>query len=384
MCDGTRFLEAVGAVDRPIPLGDYSGKFIREGESYQAVVPDFLRSEASEERGDALQEIHYTPLTEPPFVPPIPDLAGERAAAERAAAQKAVEAMNRQRGPTVTTEEVDLDEDGCPLLPEGVAVREGFVLAWGTNAGQRRQYKAVLMAVRPIFPPLLVKYVGDENGSRNPLLLPEVRNSYVNLGDVSRWIPPEEREPSPAAAAIDPAAEGGGSSASGDAEAKASVDEGGPRRASSRSTRFVKPELQLLTEAGGVQLHLDPRRLADGYEGTGYRGVHDDYWHTGFKRDRPFVVVHDGAYQGRFATVEQAAVNYARLEMGMPPLVLEPQQKNRAAQVPAQQPQSTRKSSRSSSSKSKTLASVAADSSDEPHMTSAAAVPAKRQKGRAR
>ena len=103
--------------------------------------------------------------------------------------------MSRQRGPTVTTEEVTLDKDGCPLLPEGVALREGFVLAWGTNAGQRRQYKAILIAVRPHFPPLLVKYVADENGSQNPLLLPEVRISYVNLGDVSPWIPLEERNP---------------------------------------------------------------------------------------------------------------------------------------------------------------------------------------------
>ena len=37
---------------------------------------------------------------------------------------------------------------------------------------------------------------------------------------------------------------------------------------------------------------------------------------------QPFTVKHDGVYKGRFATVEQAAVQYARLEMGMPPLVI--------------------------------------------------------------
>ena len=69
-----------------------------------------------------------------------------------------------------------------------------------------------------------------------------------------------------------------------------------------------------------MALHLDPRRITDGYAGTGYLGVAEDWWHCGFKKLRPFVVSFDGAYAGRFATVEQAAVQYARLEAGMPPL----------------------------------------------------------------
>ena len=91
---------------------------------------------------------------------------------------------------------------------------------------------------------------------------------------------------------------------------------GRPRPA--RQARHVKPTLQLLSEAGGMKLHWDPRRDADGYMGTGYRGVHDDYWHTGYKKERPYVVVFEGVYQGRYATVEQADVCYARLEMWMP------------------------------------------------------------------
>ena len=54
--------------------------------------------------------------------------------------------------------------------------------------------------------------------------------------------------------------------------------------------------------------------------GTGYQGVSNDYWPTGVKKLKPFVVHYNGAYAGRFATVEQAAVQYARLEEGMPPL----------------------------------------------------------------
>ena len=58
----------------------------------------------------------------------------------------------------------------------------------------------------------------------------------------------------------------------------------------------------------------------EGCTGTGYKGVADDGWHTGYKSVRPYLVKFDGAHAGRFETVEQAAVQYARLEMGMPPL----------------------------------------------------------------
>ena len=304
----TRLLDT--ALDKAEPLGDYANKFIRVGDDYQAVVPEETAPEhVSQERGDVLQDVQHTPLTAPPPLPPIPSLSAERAAAAAAAAAASLAAAPRR--PSAVIETIEFDDDGEPVLPPGVAVGEGFCLAYGNNAGQRKQYKAVLLSVRTIFPPLLVKYVGDAYGRKDPLMMPEVRNSYVNLRDVSEWIPPEQR----AAADVVPGA----------GEVPSASDDERRTKNPSRQARFVKPELQLLTEAGGLRLHLDPRRTADGYTGTGYRGVHDDYWHTGFKRDRPYVVVYEGVYQGRFATVEQAAVNYARLEIGMPPLVLEPQ-----------------------------------------------------------
>ena len=64
--------------------------------------------------------------------------------------------------------------------------------------------------------------------------------------------------------------------------------------------------------AGGLELHLDPRRTMDGYSGTGYRGVFEDYWPSGYKRERPFTVMYDGSYVGRYATVLRAAVQFAR------------------------------------------------------------------------
>ncbi len=92
--------------------------------------------------------------------------------------------------------------------------------------------------------------------------------------------------------------------------------------------RATRPELDLVREIdlGGsrsLRLHLDPRRTLDGYAGTGYKGVSDDYWHTGYKKLRPYAVSYDGKYVGRFATVEQAAVYYACVDLGMPPLAVD-------------------------------------------------------------
>ena len=56
----------------------------------------------------------------------------------------------------------------------------------------------------------------------------------------------------------------------------------------------------------GLRLCLDPRRHAPGYEGTGYRGVTEDFWPSGFKARKPFTMVHAGKYHGRFATKEEA------------------------------------------------------------------------------
>lgn len=69
---------------------------------------------------------------------------------------------------------------------------------------------------------------------------------------------------------------------------------------------------------GDFRLHLDPRRSSDAYTGTGYKGVYDDYWPSGYKREKPYTVKYDDKYCGRFATVEQAAVHFARLEAGLP------------------------------------------------------------------
>jgi hypothetical protein len=312
--------ELSDAYDKPLLTGDYANKFIRQGEDYQAVVPSFTDPEGSAERGDELFQVEYTPLTAAPVMPEIPDL---KAIAAKAAAEKARLAAAPKKV-TEITEDIDLDEDGLPLLPDGIE-RGGFCTAWGTNAGERRQYKAILVSVRPVFPPFLVKYVGDLQGGTNALLLPEVRNSFVNLPDISPWVPPEERQPAGGGSGESgteaDASEGGGGGGGGDGgDRSSSSSRRGGRSLPARSTRYVKPALQLLTEAGGLTLHLDPRRDAEDYMGTGYRGVHDDYWHSGYKKERPYVVCFEGAYQGRYATVEQAAVCYARLEMGMPPL----------------------------------------------------------------
>lgn len=47
-------------------------------------------------------------------------------------------------------------------------------------------------------------------------------------------------------------------------------------------------------------------------------GVFDDYWFTGYKKERPYTVTWEGKYHGRFATVEQAAVHFARVEAQLP------------------------------------------------------------------
>ena len=56
-----------------------------------------------------------------------------------------------------------------------------------------------------------------------------------------------------------------------------------------------------------------------------YKGVFVDYGDAkgSYKREKPYVVMEDGKCRGRYATVEQAAVQYARIEIGMPDLVIE-------------------------------------------------------------
>ena len=136
-------------------------------------------------------------------------------------------------------------------------------------------------------------------------------NSFVLPNELEPWVPPEERPPPPEADAD--AADGA------DAEARI-----GGRKRGREGMRGKKSSLpQWIEEAGGLKLWLDPRRTTDGYTGTGYRGVYDDYnCNSANKKAKPFVVVHEGKGCGRFATVEQAAVQYARIEIGMPPLVM--------------------------------------------------------------
>ncbi|KOO34599.1 hypothetical protein Ctob_014350 [Chrysochromulina tobinii] len=73
-----------------------------------------------------------------------------------------------------------------PSIPEGLVVGEPC-LAMGLHAGQRRQFKALFMGLRTIKPEFLVKYVADVDGRTMPLLLPEVRNTYVPVHDLAPW-----------------------------------------------------------------------------------------------------------------------------------------------------------------------------------------------------
>ena len=75
---------------------------------------------------------------------------------------------------------------GEPVLPPGVVIGE-YVLANGLHAGQRGQFKALLVANRPIKPEFLVKYVADIEGRTMELLLPEVKNTYVEAHDLHPW-----------------------------------------------------------------------------------------------------------------------------------------------------------------------------------------------------
>ena len=225
--------------------------------------------------------------------------------------------------------------------------------------GMRRRFKAHLLQVRASkTTPLLLKYLEDSEGRTGALFVPANPRAYVGLREVEAWKAPEQVRPPPIAAA-EPAAVDGGSAAapsaaaSSDAAAAAAASDaaeggggstGGERSAgpSRLRTRVVPPAAQLIGSvgglalhfcptcrghvhdmsetrpAGGLELHLAPRRTMDGYSGTGYRGVFEDYWPSGYKRERPFTVMYDGSYVGRYATVLRAAVQFARLEKGMP------------------------------------------------------------------
>ena len=72
------------------------------------------------------------------------------------------------------------------LVPDGVVVGD-VVLATGLHAGQRMPFRAVLMGVRNLFPPLLVRYTSTLDGRTLPLLLPEIRDTYLPSSEVSKF-----------------------------------------------------------------------------------------------------------------------------------------------------------------------------------------------------
>ena len=299
------------------------------------------------------------------------------------------------RRPTWVEETYDLDDEGLPKLPPGVTVGN-FCLAIGSQGGERRKYKALLLGVREQFPPCYIKYLGLEDGSKMDLLLPARIKAYVNLHEVMPWVEPDPNAPplSGAAAAASTTNGAGAGASSTDAEGKGAEgggeedDEEEPpvpelasktRKMRTRPEKFKFDDATLLQEAGGLRLHWDPKRhekaaatMKDGaeeYKGTGYKGVADDYWPTGYKKvraactgafllppppppqplplhpappppftppplpplltlpslpslekERPYVCTFEGKYYGRFPTAVQAAVQYARLDVGLPPL----------------------------------------------------------------
>jgi len=285
--------------------GEYANKFIHIGPDFQAEVAEWVEGApivddcyADGREGDELVTLEYTPLSEPPKPVPILTLQEVKAAekAEREKADKS--AASAKAAEEAAAEQEDFDEDGKPLVPRGVVVG-GFCLAMGKRAGEKVQFKAVLVSVRKASPHLLVKYVGTRDGKEAAankeaaLLLPESPRAYLSCSEVEAWVEPKK-------------------------EPELISLFGLPSAAAERKFRdrpAIK-QLELLTEAGGLRLHLDPRRMADGYQGTGYQGVFNDYWPTGYKKLRPYVVTYEGGYAGRFATVEQAAVQYARLQAG--------------------------------------------------------------------
>ena len=346
--------EAEAATEAPqvqVPAllqGEYSNKFIRVGEEWQALVPDVNATSAiSEARADQLDPLSdYVPLKEAP--PPLPHPSHDFSAAAAAAAKAAADAWAESHKPVPNPftdvfgdDEGDLsdyDEDDNLLMPDGVVVG-GDCLAMGCVAGERRPLRGKLVSVRKISPHLLVKFVSDMHGSKSRLLLPEVLKAFLHRKEVRPWVSPDEPPAGGAGVAEANAAYGGDSAAA--SSSAAVVTDGGAslckwehRHARTLRARPEKPNLApLMSELGGLRLHLDPRRTNDNYAGTGYKGVFDDYWPTGYKKERPYTVVDDGKYHGRFATVLQAAVHFARLEAGLPSDVGAVEQRGAAEEV---------------------------------------------------
>jgi len=253
---------------------------VRVGESFQARVPCFAPPATPaapatpaeyEERGDELVEIEFSPLTSPPKrkLPPEPLAAAAAAASADAQAADAAAQAAADEEDARLREELEADPDDA-LAAIGLAVGD-TCLAWGLNAGTRRQFKALLLTTRNLFPPLLVRYLADAQGVRNPLMMPDVPTAHLRTSEVTRWREPPPAGPVPTRTG-EADSQGGGSS--GEDGAEVAVVPSVPRK-SLRDRSKAKPTFAstLATEAHGISLHLDPRCVAHGYAGTGYKGA---------------------------------------------------------------------------------------------------------------
>ena len=183
--------------------GEFADACIRIGDAYQADVPPVGSSTDLASRPDELITLAYEPLTSPPPALPtsVDDLsevvaaAGAAAAAAAAAAAEAAEAAKAaataaamETASGSSDSDSDYDDEGNPLLPDGVSVG-GPCLAMGLIAGVRRPFKSTLLAVRKSAPHLLVKYIADATGARTPRLqLPEMLRAALPRRQVQACI----------------------------------------------------------------------------------------------------------------------------------------------------------------------------------------------------
>jgi len=144
---------------------------------------------------------------------------------------------------------------------------------------------------------------------------------------VQAWVSPEERLARPPPGQFGLSGRGiiaTVAAATGVADGGAFRCEWEQRQARSLRVRAEQPFLPpLLTRVGRLALHVDPDRKNDNYAATGYVGVDLEYRDASVQgtaggRECPYTVTHDHGLKGRFATAEQAAVHYARLEAGLP------------------------------------------------------------------
>ena len=119
---------------------------VRVGDSFQARVPGFspraARAAEHDERGDELLDIQFSPLTAPPKqrLPPEPLAAAAAAASADAQAADAAAQAAADEEEARLREELEEDPEDA-LAKIGLEVGD-VCLAWGLNAGTRRQFKA--------------------------------------------------------------------------------------------------------------------------------------------------------------------------------------------------------------------------------------------------